>query len=69
MATWNGPLERIDEFRWRLPKNYKSGMRTDGVIYADERMITDIRNDKAAEQVSSVIPLECQTYTGATASR
>ena len=54
---WNGPLERIDEFRWRLPKSYKTGMRTDGVIYADERMMADIRNDKAAEQVANVAML------------
>ena len=57
MATWNGPLERIDEFRWRLPKSYKAGMRADGVIYADERMMADIRNDKAAEQVANVAML------------
>ena len=57
MATWNGPLERIDEFRWRLAKSYKAGMRTDGVIYADERMMADIRNDKAAEQVANVAML------------
>lgn len=54
---WNGPLERIDEFRWRLPKSYKAGMRTDGVIYANERMINDIRNDRAAEQVANVAML------------
>lgn len=57
MTTWNGPLEKIDEFRWRIPKSYKHGMRTDGIIYANERMIADIRNDKAAEQVANVAML------------
>jgi len=51
---WQGPLERIDECRFRIPKSYKQGMRTDGVIYADEKLIEDIRHDKAAEQVANV---------------
>ena len=53
MAPWNGPLEKIDEFRWRIPKSYMNGMRVDGVIYADDKMIEDIRSDKAAEQVAN----------------
>ncbi|MFC1709451.1 RtcB family protein [Candidatus Omnitrophota bacterium] len=51
---WQGPIERIDEYRWRIPRSYKSGMRTDGIIYADEKLLKDIRNDKAAEQVANV---------------
>lgn len=47
-------LEKIDEYRWRIPKSYKPGMRVDGVIYADEGMIKDIRQDKATEQVANV---------------
>jgi len=51
---WNGPLERIDDFRWRIPKSYKNGMRVDGIIYADEKLLKDIKHDKAAEQVANV---------------
>jgi len=51
---WDGPLEKIDEFRWRIPKSYKNGMRVDGIIYADEKLMKDIRHDKAAEQVANV---------------
>ncbi len=54
MPTWNGPLERIDEYRWRIPKSYMPGMRVDGIIYADEEMIGQIRSDRAAEQVANV---------------
>ena len=54
MSLWQGPIEKIDEYRWRIPKSYKPGMRVDGVIYADEKMIEDIRSDKAAEQVANV---------------
>ena len=54
MIMWQGPLEKIDQYRWRLPKSAKPGMRVDGVIYADEEMIKDIRTDKAPEQVANV---------------
>ncbi|MFH1621852.1 MAG: RtcB family protein [Candidatus Omnitrophota bacterium] len=51
---WQGPIEKIDDYRWRIPKSYKQGMRTDGIIYADEKLLKDIRHDKAAEQVANV---------------
>jgi tRNA-splicing ligase RtcB len=51
---WQGQLEKIDEFRFRIPKSYKPGMRVPGIIYADEKLLKDIRNDKAAEQVANV---------------
>ena len=57
MPAWNGPLERIDDYRWRIPKSYMAGMRVDGIIYADAKMIEDIRHDKAAEQVANVAML------------
>jgi tRNA-splicing ligase RtcB len=49
-----GQLEKIDEFRWRIPKSYKPGMLVDGLIYADEKMLHQILEDKAAEQVANV---------------
>ncbi|MDD2654772.1 MAG: RtcB family protein [Candidatus Omnitrophica bacterium] len=52
--TWQGPLEKVDEFRFRIPKAYKAGMRVPGLIYADEKLLKDIREDKAAEQVANV---------------
>ena len=50
-------LEKIDEYRWRIPKDYKTGMRVDGIIYADDEMIEDIRNDKSVDQVANVAML------------
>jgi len=52
--TWAGALEKIDDYRWRIPKLYKQGMRVPGIIYADEEMIKAIRSDKAPEQVANV---------------
>lgn len=48
------PLEKIDDYRWRIPKSYKPGMRVPGIVYADEKLLKDIRNDKALEQVANV---------------
>src|SRR6476660_3290185 len=49
-----GPLERVNDFCWRIPKNYKEGMRVDGLIFADDAMIELIRKDQAPEQVANV---------------
>ena len=48
------PLEKIDDYRFRIPKSYKQGMRVDGIIYADEKLLKDILHDKALEQVANV---------------
>ncbi len=53
-TPFSGPLERTGEYTWRIPANYKKGMRVPGLIYADERLIEQIRNDQAAEQVANV---------------
>ena len=54
---WRGPLEKIDEHRFLTPKSYKKGMRTDGIIYASERLLKSIKEDQAPEQVANVATL------------
>ena len=54
MATWNGPLEKIDDYRWRIPLSYKQGMRVPGIIYADADMVKQIREEQGPEQVANV---------------
>ncbi|HSV31876.1 MAG TPA: RtcB family protein [Atribacteraceae bacterium] len=54
MTEWTGPLERLDDWRWLIPRRYKKGMRTEGLIYASESLIRDIRRDQALEQVANV---------------
>ncbi|MFQ5414716.1 MAG: RtcB family protein [Phycisphaerae bacterium] len=49
-----GPLERVDDTRWRIPKSYKPGMRVDGMIYADDRLVAAIAQDRSPEQVANV---------------
>lgn len=57
MARWDGPLNQIDEFRYEIPKSYKHGMRTDGLIYADSKMMKSVVRDNAPEQVANVATL------------
>ena len=51
---FTGPLERAGDCCWRIPKSYKEGMRVDGLIYADDKLIELIRQDPAPEQVANV---------------
>lgn len=50
-------FKKIDDYRFLIPKSYKSGMRIDGLIYADEEMIKHIEKDQTKEQVANVATL------------
>src|SRR5262245_39878040 len=50
-------LERIDDYRWLIPRTYKSGMLTDTVVYASERLLEAIRRDQSLEQAANVAML------------
>jgi len=59
---WNGPLNKIDEFRYEIPSSYTGEknnlkMRTSAVIYANSQMIDAIRKDSAPEQAANVTML------------
>lgn len=51
---YQGPLEQLDACRWRIPRDYKPGMRVDGIIYANAELIERVRADPAPEQVANV---------------
>jgi tRNA-splicing ligase RtcB len=55
--SWQGELKKIDDFRYRIPRSYKAGMKTDGLIYASEKMLQQITSDAAPEQVANVATL------------
>jgi tRNA-splicing ligase RtcB len=54
---YHGPLQQVDACCWRIPRSYKAGMRVDGLIFADERLLEQIRKDQAPEQVANVATL------------
>jgi tRNA-splicing ligase RtcB len=58
MPRWNGPLKQIDEFRYEIPSSYKHGMRTSGLIHADEKMMKNVLRDNALDQVANDATLQ-----------
>jgi tRNA-splicing ligase RtcB (3'-phosphate/5'-hydroxy nucleic acid ligase) len=50
-------LERIDEYRWLIPRTSKPGMRTDTLIFANEGLLEAIRRDQSLEQAANVAML------------
>jgi tRNA-splicing ligase RtcB len=59
MMKWNGPLNKIDEFRYEIPSSYTGEknnlkMRTSAVIYANSQMIDSIRKDNAPEHCRKI---------------
>ena len=60
--SWNGPLNKINDFRYEIPSTYKGernnlNMKTSAIIYADEKMISSIRSDNAPEQTANMTTL------------
>ncbi len=54
---FNGPLEQVGPCVWRIPKTYRADMRVDGLIFADEALIEQIKKDQGPEQVVNVATL------------
>src|SRR6185295_17401151 len=47
-------LEQVDACCYRIPKSYEQGMRVDGLIFANERLLEQLKKDQAPEQVANV---------------
>jgi len=59
---WNGPLNKVDDFRYEIPDIYKGEkgnlrMNTSAMIYTDSSMISDVLSDNALEQTANVTVL------------
>jgi tRNA-splicing ligase RtcB len=53
----NIPVEKINDYKWRVPKSYMKGMLVDGIVYADESLLKTIKADQALQQVANVAHL------------
>src|SRR3972149_6687973 len=51
---WRQILNKVDDYRWEVPQDYKPGMRVPGLIYADDHMLKVMAEDQAIEQVANV---------------
>ena len=52
MAVEGYRLERVDDYRWRIPRT--GPMLTDGLVFADDELMRSIRDDKSLQQVANV---------------
>lgn len=51
-------LKQLDEYRYLIPTEYKKGMRIEGLIYANKKLITQIEKDQTKDQVANVATLQ-----------
>jgi len=54
MALTKPFIEKIDDWRYRIPRSFRSDMLTDVIIYSDEQMIGHILEDEAHIQAVNV---------------
>jgi tRNA-splicing ligase RtcB len=53
-SSWNDKLklQRLNDHSWRIPR--EGPMKTDGIVYADDRMMESIAGDMCLQQVANV---------------
>ena len=52
--SWQGILNKIDDYRWEIPQSYKAGMLVPGLIFASETMLNHIWEEQVFQQVANV---------------
>ena len=53
-APWQEILNKIDDYRWEIPKSYKQGMAVPGLIFTNESMLNHIWQEQVFQQVANV---------------
>ena len=56
-GAYTGPLEKVGPCQWKIPRSYREDMRVDGLIFADDQLIEQIKQDQGPEQVVNVATL------------
>jgi tRNA-splicing ligase RtcB len=51
------PFERVDDYTWRIPKNYRSGMRVPGIVLADKDLLEKMKRDRTLRQLCNITHL------------
>jgi len=57
MSSELSKLNKLDDYRWEIPRDYKPGMKVAGIVYADDEMMDLILQDRSLEQVANVTTL------------
>ena len=50
--VFEGTLEQLDPFRYRLAKSSRNDMRVDGIIYSSTALISEVLSGGAIDQVA-----------------
>lgn len=50
-------IEKITDYKYRIPKTNFPFMRVDGIVYADENLLEAIKSDKTIEQIANTASL------------
>jgi tRNA-splicing ligase RtcB len=50
-------IEKIDDYRWLIPKSARPGMRTDAMVFANAQLLEAIKQDQSLEQTANVATL------------
>src|SRR5256712_14131875 len=53
---WNGPLNKVDTFRYEIPRPFKPAVRTNGLVFTEATLLPHLRQDQAPEQGATVPP-------------
>jgi tRNA-splicing ligase RtcB len=54
VAIPKNQLQKLDRYRWLVPRSTRAGMHTDALIYADEKLLEQILGDLSIEQAMNV---------------
>ncbi len=54
---WEGQLDQIDAYRYEIPTDHRPGMRVPGRVFASDKLLPDIKEDNALQQVANVATL------------
>jgi len=53
-VAWTGPMNKLDEFRFEIPRSYKQCMSTSAIIFSNDKLIQSVKADNAPEQAANV---------------
>ena len=51
------PLERVDDYTWRIQKSYRPGMRVPGIVLADADLLEKMKRDRTLTQLCNITHL------------
>jgi tRNA-splicing ligase RtcB len=50
-------IEKINDYKYKIPKSFKDGMKIEGIIYADKNLLSIMEEDQTFDQIANVATL------------